>query len=60
VKAQEYMGLIKEKEKDHVAAANHYQIAFEMSNKKNASVGYRLAFNYAKAQRYTDTIDIGR
>jgi len=54
------MGLIKEKEKDHVAAANHYQIAFEMSNRKNASVGYRLAFNYAKAQRYTDTIDIGR
>jgi tetratricopeptide repeat protein 21B len=54
------MGLIKEKEKDHVAAANHYQIAFEMSNRKNPSVGYRLAFNYAKAQRYTDTIDIGR
>lgn len=54
------MGLIKEKEKDHVSAANHYQIAFEMSNKKNPSVGYRLAFNYAKAQRYTDTIDIGR
>ena len=60
VKAQEYMGLIKEKEKDHVAAAQHYKIAFEMSNNKNPGVGYRLAFNYMKAQRFTDTIDIGR
>merc|ERR1719473_943160 len=60
VKAQEYMGLIKEKEKDHVSAAQHYKVAFEMSNNKNPSVGYRLAFNYMKAQRFTDTIDIGR
>lgn len=60
VKAQEYMGLIKEKEKDHITAAQHYQVAFEMSNKKNPSVGYRLAFNYMKAHRFTDTIDIGR
>jgi len=60
VKAQEYMGLIKEKEKDHFSAAHHYQQAFQMSNNKNPSVGYRLAFNYMKAQRYTDTIDIGR
>lgn len=60
VKAQEYMGLIKEKERDHVAAAHHYKSAFEMSNSKNPSVGYRLAFNYMKAHRFTDTIDIGR
>lgn len=43
------MGLIKEKERDHVAAANHYLAAFKMSNNKNAAVGYRLAFNYMKA-----------
>lgn len=60
VKAQEYMGLIKEKEKDHIGAAEHYKIAFEMSNNKNAGVAYRLAFNYMKASRFTDTIDIGR
>lgn len=60
VKAQEYMGLIKEKEKDHIGAALHYKSAFEMSNHKNAGVGYRLAFNYIKANRFTDTIDIGR
>jgi tetratricopeptide repeat protein 21B len=31
-----------------------------MSNNKNAGVGFRLAFNYLKAERYTDTIDVGR
>ena len=54
------MGLIKEKERDHVSAAKHYLNAFKMSNNKNAGVGYRLAFNYMKASRYTDTIDVGK
>ena len=31
-----------------------------MSNKKNATVGFRLAFNYMKASRYTDAIDVGK
>jgi len=31
-----------------------------MSNNKNAGVGYRLAFNLLKAERYTETIDISR
>lgn len=31
-----------------------------MSSNKNAGVGFRLAFNYLKAQRYTDTIDVGK
>ena len=60
VKAFEYMGLIKEKERDHVVAAKHYQTAFRLSNNKNAGVGFRLAFNYLKAQRYTDTLDVGK
>ncbi len=60
VKAYEYMGLIKEKEKDHSMAAQHYQTAFKISNFKNAGVGFRLAFNYLKAQRYTDTLDVGK
>jgi tetratricopeptide repeat protein 21B len=60
VKAFEYMGLIKEKNRDHVEAAAHYQTAFRMSNNKNAGVGFRLAFNYMKAQRFTDTIEIGK
>jgi tetratricopeptide repeat protein 21B len=31
-----------------------------MSNNKNGNVGFRLAFNYLKANRYVDTIDVGK
>ena len=60
VKAEEYMGLIKEKEKSYVDAADHYLKAFQMSNKKNGAVGFRLAFNYLKANRFVDAIDIAK
>ncbi len=60
VKAEEYMGLIKEKERIYVDAANHYEKAWTMSNKRNAGVGFRLAFNYMKALRYVDAIDVAK
>lgn len=60
IKAEELMGLIKEKEKAYVDAADHYQRAFTMSNKKNGGVGFRLAFNYLKANRFVDAIDVGK
>lgn len=59
-KAEEYMGLIKEKERIYVDAASHYEKAWTMSNKKNAGVGFRLAFNYMKANRYVDAINVGK
>jgi hypothetical protein len=31
-----------------------------MSNKKNGGVGFRLAFNYLKADRLVDAIDVGK
>lgn len=60
VKAEELMGQIKEKEKAYVDASEHYASAFEMSNRRNAAVGFRLAYNYIKAERYVDAIDVGR
>ena len=39
-------------------AAEHYDAAFRMSYHKNAGVGFRLAFNYLKAERFVDTIDV--
>ena len=60
VKAEELMGLIKELDKSYTEAAEHYSRAFKMSNNKNANVGFRLAFNYLKANRYVDTIDVGK
>jgi tetratricopeptide repeat protein 21B len=49
-KAEEYMGLIKEKEQSFVDAATHYETAFKLLNKKNPNMGFRLAFNYLKAR----------
>mmetsp|Transcript_13183 Transcript_13183/g.20530 ORF Transcript_13183/g.20530 Transcript_13183/m.20530 type:complete len:118 (+) Transcript_13183:3631-3984(+) len=60
IKAEELMGLIKEKEKAYVDASEHYAHAWEMSNKKNGGVGFRLAFNYIKAERFVDAIDVGK
>lgn len=31
-----------------------------MSNKKNATVGFRLAFNYMKANRFIEAIEVGK
>lgn len=39
VKAEEFMGIIKEKEQMYVDAANHYEKAWRMSNGRNAGVG---------------------
>lgn len=60
VKAEELMGLIKEKERAFVDAADHYEKAFAMSSRKNEAVGFRLAFNYLKAERFIDCIDVSK
>lgn len=65
-KAEEFIGMIKEKEQSYVDAANSYYKAFKLSHQKNPVMGYRLAFNYFKAkvyiaiinQRYVDCINI--
>lgn len=54
------MGLIKEKEKSYVDAAGHYEKAWRMSNMRNPAVGFRLAFNYMKAQRFVDAVNVGK
>lgn len=52
------MGLIKEKEHSYIDAAVHYEKAHNLSGEKSASVGFRLAFNYLKAKRYIDCINV--
>lgn len=58
VKAEEFMGIISEKEGNFVSAAEHYQAAWKMSLMRNASVGFRLAFNYLKTKKFVRCIDI--
>uniref|UniRef100_A0A4W2GQJ0 Tetratricopeptide repeat protein 21B n=1 Tax=Bos indicus x Bos taurus TaxID=30522 RepID=A0A4W2GQJ0_BOBOX len=57
-KAYEYMGYIMEKEQAYMDAALNYEIAWKHGNQTNPAVGYKLAFNYLKAKRYVDAIDI--
>lgn len=59
-KAYEYMGFIMEKEQSFRAAAEHYELAWRYGNKHNPSVGYKLGFNYLKAKRYVDAIEIAQ
>ncbi|XP_070278930.1 tetratricopeptide repeat protein 21B isoform X2 [Myotis yumanensis] len=57
-KAYEYMGYIMEKEQTYTDAALNYEMAWKHGNQTNPAIGYKLAFNYLKAKRYVDAIDI--
>ncbi|KAM9084618.1 tetratricopeptide repeat protein 21B isoform 2-T2 [Megaptera novaeangliae] len=57
-KAYEYMGYIMEKEQAYTDAALNYEMAWKHGNQTNPAVGYKLAFNYLKAKRYVDAIDV--
>ena len=46
------MGLIRQKEQAYADAADFYQKAFDLTSRKSAGIGFRLAYNYMKAKRY--------
>jgi len=52
------MGFIMEKEQSFKSAADNYEMAWKYGNKNNPHIGYKLGFNYLKAKRYVDAIDI--
>ncbi|KAL4636202.1 tetratricopeptide repeat protein 21B [Arapaima gigas] len=57
-KAYEYMGYIMEKEQAYRDAAVNYEMAWKYGNQTNPTIGYKLAFNYLKAKRHVDAIDV--
>merc|ERR1719352_2167768 len=57
-KAWELLGLIYEREQSYKDAAHHYEKAWELGNQSNPAVGYRLGFNYLKAKRYVEAINV--
>ena len=57
-KAWEYMGLVMEKEQSYADAADAYERAWKYESERSATVGYKLAWNYLKAKRYVETINI--
>lgn len=58
VKAHELCGTISEKEAVPKAAAVHYDRAWRFSGRSKPAIGYRLAYNFMKAKRYPDAIDV--
>ncbi|XP_020499812.1 tetratricopeptide repeat protein 21B [Labrus bergylta] len=57
-KAHEYRGYIMEKDQAFCDAAHSYEMAWKYGNQTNPTIGYKLAFNYLKAKRYVDAIDV--
>ncbi|KAK3857879.1 hypothetical protein Pcinc_020970 [Petrolisthes cinctipes] len=58
MKAYEYMGFIMEKEQSYRDASYNYEQAWKFSGTTNPMIGYKLAFNYMKAKRFVDAIDV--
>jgi len=57
-KSWEFLGLVMEKEQSYRDAADNYEHAWHYMNESSATVGYKLAFNYLKAKRYVEAIDV--
>ena len=57
-KAWEALGVVYEKEASYADAAECYEKAWLFENEASATVGFRLAFNYLKAKRYVEAIDV--
>lgn len=57
-KAYDLMGYIMEKEQNYRDAAYYYELAWKQTNKTSPIIGYKLSFNYMKAKRYVDAIDV--
>src|SRR5689334_8184755 len=58
MQAWEYLGSIMEREQSYKDAADHYEKAWRYENQSSAAVGYKLGFNYLKAKRFVEAIDV--
>ncbi|KAJ3117392.1 Tetratricopeptide repeat protein 21B [Phlyctochytrium bullatum] len=57
-KAWEYLGFIMEKEASYKDAAENYENSWKLERESNPSIGYKLAFNYLKAKRNVEAIEV--
>ncbi|KAJ3030267.1 UNVERIFIED_CONTAM: Tetratricopeptide repeat protein 21B [Siphonaria sp. JEL0065] len=57
-KAYEYLGYIMEKEASYKDAADSYTSAWKLERESNAAIGFKLAFNYLKAKKFVEAIEI--
>ncbi|ETW10024.1 hypothetical protein H310_00424 [Aphanomyces invadans] len=59
-KAWELLGLIMEKEQSYQDAADCYHEAWKCGGEASAPIGFKLAFNYLKAKRFVEAIDVSQ
>eukprot|EP00828_Plagiopyla_frontata_P041534 TRINITY_DN5952_c0_g1_i6.p2 TRINITY_DN5952_c0_g1~~TRINITY_DN5952_c0_g1_i6.p2 ORF type:complete len:295 (-),score=57.60 TRINITY_DN5952_c0_g1_i6:100-984(-) len=57
-KAEELLGVLKEKEQNYLEACQHYIKANKLTNESSASICYRLGYLYLKLKKYVDCVDI--
>lgn len=58
VKAYDFLGMIKEKNKLYSEACVNYEKAWEYSNRNSAGIGYKLAACYLNNKNFVKTINI--
>jgi len=58
VRAYDTLGQIYEKEASYSDAADHYANSWKYSGESDPMVGYKLAFQYLKAKRFVEAIDV--
>ena len=59
-KAWEMRGVLYEKRKDYMKAAESYKEAWDLSSESDLTVGFKLALNYMKASDPVEAIKISR
>jgi tetratricopeptide (TPR) repeat protein len=59
-KAWEMKGMLAEKKKEYIAAANAYKRAWDISGHADLGVGFRLAVNYMRGQDPVEAIKVSR
>lgn len=47
-----------EKEHSYKDASDHYEKAWKFSGEASPSIGFKLAFNYLKAKRFVEAIEL--
>lgn len=57
-KAYELCGQIAEKEQSFKSAAVHLEQAWKYSGKQKPNIAHKLAYNFMKAKRFADAIDV--
>ena len=57
-KAYNYLGRMQEKDSKFQEASDNYELAWKYCYQNDPEIGYRLAYNYLKAKKYIEAIDV--